>query len=833
MIIPSCKQCYLGQHSQPNTKLVNGIGNSKAQIMFVGEAPGQTEAFTGIPFTGDSGETFNELLALAGIKREDCYITNVCKCWPWKLEDNKKTGGKSLGNKEPKEFKAEITICKKYLVQEIDEVNPKVIVALGGTALSVLEDKVSKITERKGIPGLYGKKNSSSLYGNRTYIMPTLHPSYVRRNGGVSTALGITKVAEEVISHFKRAQEMVTDQTLHLAHQYTLVDSIEKMEECKKVIFEKKVCAFDIESVGLGIDDDILGIGFATDIGKAYYIPFLVKAFMSTKLERFFKPDDEKVILGHLANILESEEVYKTGHNSKLDIRVIRKKLNIEVKNLYWDSMCGAYLLNENGKHGLEDLKNEFLDLLGYTDKCNRESNNQHNMSNCSLKTISDYCMGDCDATYRLTKSQTKEFEKYPDFQWLMDNFYTPLMDVFSDMEFNGVMYDATTANERKISFQQQADELLKKMHMLVGFQFNPNSPHDLIRVLFNVLKLPKVKETKEHNICTDKDVMTELAKVHVVPKMIVDYRHLNKMNSTYIDRMLEEMDSDHRVHLPYNPIGTVTGRPSSRGLMNIPKTGDIKSLFMAPNGSKLVQGDLSQAEVRCFAHYAKEEFLIKTFATEGIDVHCLIASEVKNISYEELFRKSKIEEIQEFVDLRQAAKSLVFGILYGRGAESVAEENNLSLEMAEDFLRRFFKRFPSSKKWIDDTHKLVHETGQVQNIFGRIRRLPAIFSNKVDLVAEAERQSVNSIVQATASDWTILALIAIYRYIKEHQMPAKLVLTVYDSIVIETKDEYIEQVRRLLVDNMEHKWHQDFSVKMKCDTDIYSYWGRKIKKVA
>lgn len=832
MKITACQQCALGRNTQPNTKLVNGVGNSKAKIMFVGEAPGQTEAYTGIPFTGDAGETFEEILSLSGIKREDCYITNVCRCWPWKFEENKRTGGKSFTNKDSKEFKAEQNICKKYLFQEISEINPKVIIALGGTALSILEEKVSKITERKGMPGLYGQKNTSSLYGNRTYIMPTLHPSYVRRNGGVKTALGITKVAEEVISHFKRALEMVDDPALNIVHNYTLVDSIAKMEECKNAIFEKKVCAFDIETDGLGIDANILGVGFATDIGVAFYVPIWVKAFMSTKLEKFFSPEDETVIIGCLKDIFESNEIYKTAHNAKFDIRGIRKKLSIEVKNLYWDSMCGAYLLNENSKHGLKAL-NDFLDLLGYADRYHRESNNGNNAANCSLQTISTYCMGDCDACYRITKKQTVEFEKYPDFQWLMDNFYVPLMDVFSDMEFNGVMYDVITATARKESFQKQASELLQKMHMLVGFPFNPASSDDLIKVLFNVLKLPKVKETKEHNISTDVNVMKELAKIHAVPKMIIDYRHFNKMTSTYIDRMLEEIDSDNRVHLAFRPIGTVTGRPSSEGLMNIPRDGDIKHLFTCPPGYKLVQGDESQAEVRCFAHYADEGFLRTAFETEGIDVHCLVAAEAWKLNYDDVFRKAKIEEIQEFVDMRQAAKGSTFGLLFGQGPDSIAEKYKITVEMAEDFLNRFFNRFPNCKKWIDDVHAFVRQTGQVQNIFGRIRRLPAIFSNNMAWVSEAERQAVNSIIQSTASDITILALIDVFHYIKENRLPAKLVLTVYDSIVVETKDEHVETVKKVLIDAMEKKRHPNFSVKLHCDTDIYTCWGKKMKKAA
>ena len=194
------------------------------------------------------------------------------------------------------------------------------------------------------------------------------------------------------------------------------------------------------------------------------------------------------------------------------------------------------------------------------------------------------------------------------------------------------------------------------------------------------------------------------------------------------MDSFIKEAKTDGRLHLSTNPMGTVTGRPSSEGLMNIPREKKIKSLFIAPAGYKLVSADLSQAEVRCFAHYAKEQVLRNAFAVEGIDVHCMVAAEVNGIPFEQFMTEYNAGS-PRYKAMRQAAKGTVFGLLYGRGPRSIAEEYGMTLEEATAFMNSFFGKFPNCKKWIDETHTLVHNTGQVVNLFGRIRRIPAIFS--------------------------------------------------------------------------------------------------------
>lgn len=831
--LTACTKCNLGTSCLVNTKIVNGKGNPNAKIMVIGEAPSLTESYSGNIYTGELADQFTELLTLAGISKDELYFTNVCRCYSWENKKNEKTGNDVPTNRPP--TKQEISECIKYLREEIDILKPKVIIALGGTVLSALENKVSKISERKGIPSLYGVKNLSGLYGNRTYIMPIMHPSSIKKNGGIRTSLGLTKMAEEYVSHLKKAKEMLDDSSLFIEHSYFTVKTVEDVLLIKERILERKVMAFDIETTGLQVWDKILGVGIAIDVGKSCYIPFLVKEFMSETLDEYWSKEDKVNVIEILKEIFEDSTIYKSAHNAKFDMRGLKSYLGIEVKGLFWDSICGAYLLNENGAHGLDDLKNKYIDLLGYSERYIRESKDGKQAYNCCLETISNYCMGDCDATYRLTKDQIGEFDSHPNFRFLMEEFYVPLMEVFTDIEYSGVLYDKPLGLERRKELKKQSDQLLLDIHKHAGKKFNPNSPEELAQILFTVLKLKHTKTTKGGKTgivkqSVDAEVLEDLAKEHVVPKLVVDYRHCNKMISTYIDGMIESMDKGGRVHCAFNPIGTVTGRPSCEGLMNIPKEGTVKNLFIAKEGYKLVQGDESQAEVRCFAHYANEEVLRKAFETEGIDVHCLVAAEVRKIPYEEMFKKAKIEEIPEYVDLRSAAKGTTFGLLFGRGPQSIALEYGFSLEVAQEFMKAFFNRFKNCEAWIKSTHKLVAKTGEVQNIFGRVRRLPGIFATDNEIKARAERQSVNSIIQSTASDITCMALIDIHRHLKYNNIPANIVLTVYDSIITETRDDYVDYVKKLTVDMMEKKRHKDFSVKMKADVDVYQAWGLKMK---
>jgi DNA polymerase-1 len=818
---------------------VLGKGNPKADIMLVGEAPGMTEAYTGQPFVGNSGKCLDNILELAGLKRSDIYITNVCKCWPcegevkkddtptllWGEETNSspKQSGYTNRKPTPKEMKA----CFKYLSEEIDLVKPKVIIPLGSTALNALEVKKQKITDRVGLPSLYPHSN---FHTNRIYMIPTYHPSYVLRNGGVNTKFGLSVIAKEVVSHIKKAVDLSNDNILFIEHQYRVVDNREKLEKVLSLIKERKVMTFDVETSGVNWKDYVLGLGIGLDEGVSCYIPFFVKPLMSTNLVPFWDDKDisRETVIDLIRPILEDKHIKKSAHNSHFDTVMIRKDLKIKVNGLSWDSMCSAYLINENTSNALDVLKNNYIDLLGYSERWKKETNSGSNSTNASLQTISDYCCGDCDATYRLTKDHYNKFLSDPERMKFMTNFYVPLMEFCEDFEYYGVKYNRLLAEKMITEYTERSKKIEKDIYQHANIKFNVASAPEVAKVLFKHLGLTSNKNTDTGKVSTDNEVLGELGNKHIVPKLILDHRHLKKMSSTYLENPLRNIDKNDRVHMSIRPVGTKTGRPSSKGLMNIPRESDIKKMYIAEEGNYLIQSDLSQAEVRCFAHYANDKTLKSAFDSDEIDVHSLVASEVNNIPYDTFIHKLNILEDPIVKGMRQAAKGTVFGLLYGRGAKSIAMEYNIPIKEAEDFMNAFFGRFPNCKKWILDTHEYVKKQGYVKNIFGRTRYLPGIFSFDSDIKAKSERQSVNSIIQSTASDITILALIRIHKHLKENNIPGKIVLTVYDSIITETRNDYVDYVSNLMVDTMECSPHKDFSVKMKADIDIYKEWGIK-----
>lgn len=864
--ISNCKKCNLSKRPI-HTNIVLGEGNPRSTIMLVGEAPGQTEALTGRPFVGKAGEALNELLSLSGLNREDLYITNVCKCWPYKKKETGKRAKPAIQysistedmfqileknnieetkdkvidygdktNREPE--KDEIRACIKYLEEEIESVKPKVIIPLGSTALHALTGKKEKITDRRGVPSLYGKTGSSSLYNKeRIYIVPTLHPSFIQRNGGVwrSTEGGrsLTVIALQVLEDLKYAKNLAEDQISFKPHRYLCVDSREKVNKVINIIKKKRRFAFDIETTGLELWDKILGVGVAVDIGIAAYFPFLTSSVLEKNLTNFWEDKDitREEVISKLKEVFEDSTIYKSAHNAKFDMRGLLSNFGINTKGLFWDSMCGSYMKNENAKQELDILKNQYIDLLGYSDKWKIETKNGTKPYLASLTTIYNYCCGDCDATYRLTKDQIGIAKEQKFISKFMSSFYVPLMEFTSDFEYWGVKYDKEKARMLSKTFLKKEEELRKQIIEYANCgEFNPGSDQDLIKV-FAILGLTHPKRSeKTGQPCMDADVMKDLSDHHIVPKLILERRHYEKMRSTYMEKYVEraDKDSESRVHIPFNPIGAKTGRPSSRGLMNIPKDSTVKNLFIPEEGYIFVQGDLSQAEVRCFAHYANEDVLRDAFAIEGVDIHSMAAAEIAKIPYDEFVIKR--EDGDEKLDkLRSAAKSVIFGILYGRGAASIAKQNNWNKEQAVEFINNFFKKFPKCKEFIDATHELVHKTGEVVNIFGRVRRLPAIFSKDQEAVAYAERQSVNSIIQSTASDITIYALIKIHEHFKKQSIPAKIVLTVYDSIIAETREDYIDYVSNYMQEAMEFIPHPEFTVKLKADIEFFSKWGEKL----
>jgi DNA polymerase-1 len=861
--VSKCQACHIGLHQQGG-KAVPGIGNEHADLMIIGEAPGKDEAQMGIPFIGLSGKALDEMLKVAGLRREDVYITNIAKCWPYEQTDA--NGVIHNANRAPNP--TEITNCKRFLDAEIASVNPKVIITLGNVPLSAIEGKDNAhILSRRGQPFLYKRTN--------IFVMPTLHPSYVLRNGGVWKTLGkeLTPTASNVVDDLKEAINLSLGKITLPQKRYRLVDSKTTLLTIRDAIKSQRRCTFDIETTGLTLKDKVVGIGMAIDVAVSCYIPFLIRdAFNDEPIDYWEDKDiNREEVISVLKEILEDEAIEKSAHNAKFDMGILQTDFNICVKGLGWDTMCGAYLIDENSEHDLKTLKDRYIDLLGYEDQWNDITKGGSQALNAPLDIIFEYCCSDADATYRLTREQKILFQSLPNYQWLMDNFYVPIMYIVKDMEINGVAYDKDTALKvrEKLLIEQtiSKDKIYKELPE--AGKFNIDSDDQVRKVLYGVmgLKAPfetkgkekgkgkakpkkvekKVKpdvstelddalsdfgssfEDKQSNDAkgsTDKKALEILAKENPIVKEIVNYRHCGHIITTYIDGRIKILDEFGRVHIAISPTGAVSGRFSAKGSQNVPKDPMIKGLHVAPPGSKLVSVDLSQAEVRCLAHYAKEEGLRKEFEKGIVDVHSVVASLLAGETYDNFLYKVQVLKDPVAIALRSAAKSVTFGIIYGMGINSLAVQIKKSVEESQALTDFFFQKFGNTKTWIASVHADASKTGVVTNIFGRVRHLPMIFSDKTNLKALAERQAVNSIIQSTAADITNLALIKISRELKRQEIPAKIVLQVHDNIVSEAPDEYVESVKTLMLEIMEAKPHPAFTVKMAADADVYQAWG-------
>lgn len=817
--VSSCVKCSGDINRKIYTdKKVLGFGSPTASIMIVGESPGQNDYLGGRPFLGREGQCLNKLLEISGIDTSAVYMSNLVKCRTVHKDSN--------NNRSPEPI--EIKNCVDFLLQEIEIVKPRVIITLGSVPLQILTtNKTAKINKIKGVVSIHSNKES--------YILPTFDMGYILKNGGVlnNFTQKLSSVASEVVSHLNKAKELANNSKAFIDKKYVLVDCPEKLSEMQSEVYRSKKIAFDIESTGeteegsgLDINCKILGIGFGVGEGHAYYVPLVVKEPVGFGLVDFWKgwEGGNGIPLKVIKTILEDKSIAKTAHNSKYDISRLKYTQGIKTSNLIWDTQCASYLKDENSSHRLKDLKNVYIDLISYEKKWNKITNKGKNTEKADINIIKDYCCGDVDATWRLTRDQIQEFKKLPHLMKFMKDYYVPLMEFVADFECTGVTYDIKTANKIKNKYKDKVVEIEKNIWINSGgIKFDISSPEQVGKVLYGKLKLPPGRKTKK-GYATDKAELGRLSKLHIVPALIQEHRHAQKMASTYIDRPLKECDGNNRYHISLNPTGTVSGRFSS-DLQNVPRIKDIKKLFIAPEGYKLVQADLSQAEVRCFAHYANEEVLQKAFDSESIDVHCLVASEIMGVLYEEFAHLYESKD-PKYEEMRSSAKATTFGLLYGRGPASIAAEQGKSTAEAQDFIYRFFNRFKKCKEWIDNTHTKVMKTGQVNNIFGRIRRLPGVFSRDNELISRCKRQSVNSIIQSTAADITNLSLIRIHRELKRHELPAKIVMSVHDSIIPEVRNDYVENVSKLMVDIMESKPTPNFKVKMRADVDIYQKWG-------
>ena len=575
---------------------------------------------------------------------------------------------------------------------------------------------------------------------------------------------------------------------------YKLITTTRELEKLANVLENKQIFAIDTETTSKHpTKAELVGISFSFRENQGFYIPIGHKGFdeceqpAKEEILRIFKP------------VLENPEIKKVGQNIKYDY-IVLSRFGITLEGIAFDTMIASYLLNPSIRgHSLDKIA---MDLFGYktisyTDVTGK-GKDQIGFQDVPISQAVDYACEDADITFMAYQEYKKQI-KDKGFSDLMETIEVPLIRVLADMELEGIKVDRNALKNLSNTFNMELKTLEKEIYSLAGEEFNINSSQQLGVILFEKLQLKTAKKTKKKtNYSTDVEVLTKLALDHELPEKLLRYRTLGKLKSTYVDSLQNLINKESgRIHTSFNQTITVTGRLSSSkpNLQNIPirkKEGKkIREAFIPKEGHTLISADYSQIELRILAHCAEDEILIEAF-NNGEDIHTRTALEIFQV-------------LPQFVteDLRNQAKTINFGIVYGMSGFRLANDLSISRKMATTYIDNYFKRYSGVKKFIDATIEETKKTHEVQTIFGRKRRLDDINSSNINLRNFAQRAAVNTPIQGSAADLIKLAMIKMDAALRKNNMASKMLLSVHDEIIFETpfeeKDSLIDLAKKVM----------------------------------
>jgi len=577
---------------------------------------------------------------------------------------------------------------------------------------------------------------------------------------------------------------------------YKLITKVSELEKLAKVLENKGLFAVDTETTSKNpMEADLVGISFSYMDDAGFYIPVA-----HTNTGDLEQPSKEE-ILRIFKPMLENPDIHKVGQNIKYDL-IVLARYGINLQGVVFDTMIASHLLNPGTRgHSLDRIA---MNLFGYKmvsyEEVAGKGKTQIGFEEVPVDLAADYAAEDADITFMAYKVFEKEL-KDQDLTKLMDTIEVPLVTVLAKMEMAGIKVDAAELFRMSQEFESELVELEKGIYDLAGEKFNINSPQQLGEILFEKLKLTPTKKTqKKTGYSTDVQVLTKLAEDHELPKLLLRFRTLGKLKSTYVDALSSLVHEETgRIHTSFNQTITVTGRLSSSNpnLQNIPirkpEGKKIRRAFIPKDGCTLVSADYSQIELRLLAHCAEDEILIDAFQNDE-DIHTRTALEVFQV-------------LPGLVtaELRSQAKAINFGIVYGMSAFRLSNELGISRKMAGSYIDNYFKRYAGVKAFIDTTIEETKKTCTVSTLFGRKRRLDDIRSSNANLRNFAQRAAINTPIQGSAADLIKLAMIKMQAAMEKAGMDARMLLSVHDEIIFESPEGEREDLVNLARDIMEN----------------------------
>jgi DNA polymerase-1 len=567
--------------------------------------------------------------------------------------------------------------------------------------------------------------------------------------------------------------------------QYETILTQDQLNHWLKKLEQANLFAFDTETTSLDYSKaQIVGVSFAVEIGKAAYLP-LAHDYLDAPAQL-----NRTEVLEKLRPLLENPNKAKLGQNLKYDAHVLANH-GITLRGIAQDTMLESYILNSTAtKHNMDDLAKVYLGVttIHYEDVAGKGAK-QINFSEVDIEKATPYAAEDADITLRLHQVLSEKLAEHPKLQKLYTELEIPLIDVLTRIEANGVLIDTDMLAQQSMELANHIIGLEQHAHDVAGHTFNLGSPKQIQDILYNQLKLPVLKKTPTGQPSTDESVLQDLAdQGFELPKLILDYRSLNKLKSTYTDKLPQQVDNKTgRVHTSYHQAVAATGRLSSSdpNLQNIPIRSEegrkIRQAFIAPDGYKIVAADYSQIELRIMAHLSNDAGLITAFST-GQDVHRATAAEVFGVAPDQVTN-----------DLRRSAKAINFGLIYGMSAFGLAQQLGLSNTQAKAYIDLYFTRYPDVKNYMDNIRELARQQGYVETLFGRRLYLPEINSRNATLRQYAERTAINAPMQGTAADIIKRAMLAVDAWLQPAAVDAKIIMQVHDELVFEVLESQLD----------------------------------------
>lgn len=566
--------------------------------------------------------------------------------------------------------------------------------------------------------------------------------------------------------------EIITDET-------AFKKWITELQNAEQFVFDTETTSIDYMTAKL------VGIAFAITPEKGIYIPF-AHDYAGAPLQL-----SQEYVLSQLKPLFENPRIKKIAQNIKYDMEVLAN-VNIKLQGIAFDTMMESYVLDSTGSnHSMDSLALKYLGwrTIPFEEVAGKGSK-QVTFNQIDIQKAGVYAAEDADVTLLLHQTLWPRINELPGLKYIFENIEMPLIPVLARMERHGVLIDPVKLEKQNKELQKRLLELQHETFILADAEFNMSSPKQLQDILFNKLNLPVLQKTPTGQPSTADSVLQELALDFALPKLLIEYRSLSKLMTTYTSRLITQINPEtQRIHTSYNQTGAATGRLSSSepNLQNIPiRTPEgrkIRQAFIAKNGYSLISADYSQIELRIMAHISEDPALMNAFAN-NLDIHIATAAEVAGVS---------ITEVTP--EMRRNAKAINFGLIYGMSAFGLTRQLGIDRKTAQEYIERYFARYPHVKAYMDNTRAMAKEKGFVETLWGRRLYLPDINASQIPRQKAAERTAINAPLQGSAADIIKMAMIRIDRWLSEEKIKAKMIMQVHDELVFEADQSDVQQI--------------------------------------